>query len=232
MNPLLQLTLKTEHLLSKLNKSFLRKTDRQYKAVEQWYKDDPHSLKRSTFDFLNENSVVLDLGGYEGQWSSDVYSRYKCKIFIFEPVAVYADLIAKRFQNNSDISIFQFGLGNKESELEISVNAFASSVIAQKDSSKKEKILIKDFLSFVKEHNIEQLDLIKINIEGSEFDLLEYLIRHDHLKKIKGLLIQFHKFAPNATSRMENIKSNMNDTHDCIFSYEFVWEYWQLKSTK
>jgi FkbM family methyltransferase len=231
MNPFLAITLKTENILSKLNKSLLRKADAQYKVVERWYKDDPHSLKRSTFNFLNEDSIVFDLGGYEGQWSSDIYARYKSKILIFEPIKSYADLIADRFKPNKDIKVYQFGLGIGDSEIDITIDAFASSVITQNNNRKKEKIQIKDFLAFLNENRIKSIDLIKINIEGSEFDLLEYLIQHDYLKKITGLLIQFHRFAPNAISRMENIKSNMKNTHECIFSYEFVWEFWQLKST-
>jgi hypothetical protein len=44
--------------------------------------------------------MVFDVGGYEGQWSSDIFSKYVCHIHIFEPVPEYADQIASRMLND------------------------------------------------------------------------------------------------------------------------------------
>jgi hypothetical protein len=46
---------------------------------------------------LDEHSLVLDLGGYEGQWTSDIVARYGCRVHVFEPVPEFAAAIAKRF---------------------------------------------------------------------------------------------------------------------------------------
>ena len=35
---------------------------------------------------LSEDSIVFDLGGYDGQWSSDIFSKYRCTVYCFEPV--------------------------------------------------------------------------------------------------------------------------------------------------
>jgi hypothetical protein len=32
------------------------------------------------------DGVVLDVRGYEGQWASDIFARYGCRIHVFEPV--------------------------------------------------------------------------------------------------------------------------------------------------
>ena len=41
-------------------------------------KDDAEKLR---LDYnLNENSVVFDLGGYEVQWASDIFSKYLSSI--------------------------------------------------------------------------------------------------------------------------------------------------------
>ena len=29
---------------------------------------------------LNEESIVFDLGGYHGQWASDIFNKYMCNI--------------------------------------------------------------------------------------------------------------------------------------------------------
>ncbi len=222
---------KAEKGLSKLNKHLLRKIDRQYPIVEQWYKEDPHSLKRSTFDHLNSNSIVFDLGGYEGQWTSDIYSRYRCSVYVFEPVKQFYSLISERFKENSDIKVFRFGLGNNETMLTISVNEFASSVIKSFDGCISEEIQIKKFKSFIEDHKIQTIDLIKINIEGSEYELLQHIIDIEFIAHIKGLLVQFHNFEESSEIKMKNLKNALSKTHEPVFQYEFVWEYWILKSS-
>lgn len=229
MSALLKFTQKAEHALRLLNNSLRRKSDNQFLAVEKWYSEDPHSLKRSTFDYLDESSVVFDLGGYEGQWTSDIYSRYRSQVYVFEPVKEYASLITSRFKKNNDIRVFDFGLGHTDQELEITIDKFASSVVHRKDNAASEKIRIKNFLAFVEDQQISRIDLVKINIEGSEFDLLEYLLSEQFMPRITGILVQFHNFAPRAEARMRAIKSGLQATHDCVFEYNFVWEYWKLR---
>src|SRR5256885_11505788 len=110
MNPIANVFGKAEGLFRKLKKNILLKSDKQYYYLNKWYKEDPRNLKRSSFNYLDENSIVFDLGGYEGQWSSDIYSRYNCIIHIFEPVKEYADIITQRFIKNNKIYIHHFGL--------------------------------------------------------------------------------------------------------------------------
>lgn len=32
---------------------------------------------------LNEDSVVFDLGGYKGEWTEKIFSKYRCYIYVF-----------------------------------------------------------------------------------------------------------------------------------------------------
>ncbi len=61
-----------------------------------WFRDNGDKTLRLNYD-LNQNSVVIDLGGYEGQWSSDLFSKYCCNIYIFEPYQEYVSKIKDRF---------------------------------------------------------------------------------------------------------------------------------------
>jgi len=54
---------------------------------------------------LSRNSIVFDLGGYKGQWASDVYSRYLCTIYVFEPVKEFFEKIKDKFSKNSKIKV-------------------------------------------------------------------------------------------------------------------------------
>ena len=221
---------KVRNVIDGSMKAIQRKTDVQYAALEKWYKEDPHSLRRSSFDFLGDDSIVFDLGGYEGQWASDIAARYSCNIFIFEPVKEYYDIISDRFKFNRKIKCFQWGLSDKASQVEINVNEFASSIFQQdKHPSKKESISLKSFSDFRGQNQLETIDLMKINIEGGEYDLLEGIISNGEISCVNNLLIQFHNFVPDANKRKQNIKKNLAQTHQVIFDFEYVWEHWKLK---
>ena len=89
--------------------------------VQKWYSDGGDFAMRFSYD-LDENSVVFDLGGYKGQWASDLFSRYKCYIFVFEPVALFAEIISDRFKKNDQIQVFACGLSAKTRKEQINVD--------------------------------------------------------------------------------------------------------------
>jgi len=221
---------KTEGLIRKIKLRLQRSSSVQFNEVERWYQDDPHNLKRSDFDFLTPDSIAFDLGGYEGEWASNLYARYNCNIHVFEPVSIYANILKKRFSTNNKIKVYAIGLAEADSEATISIDKFASRLIENGNSSKaSEKILLRSFNDFISEKGIEKIDLLKINIEGAEFPLLEKLAETGTLSKIKCLLIQFHDFADNANTRRKIIQDSLAITHTQLWNYEFVWECWIIK---
>lgn len=194
---------------------------------EHWFADNGDKTYRLFYEELNESSLVFDLGGYEGQWTSDIYSMYRCKIHIFEPVITFAENMGNRFSKNPDIIIHKFGLSNKNEILEIGIDNDSTSVFKKGKEIAKAKLIGAD--QFLKENKINKIDLMKINIEGTEYDLLEHLLNTGHVKNIKNIQVQFHSFVPNAEERMLNIQNELNNTHELTYQYKFIWENWKLK---
>ena len=60
---------------------------------------------------LNKESIVIDAGGYQGWFAENIHNKYKCKVYIFEPVKIFYDEISKKFGGNPDVKVFNFGLG-------------------------------------------------------------------------------------------------------------------------
>lgn len=195
--------------------------------VVPWLKANGDRTLRLNYDLLNKDSLVFDIGGYVGDWSKNIFSKYACNIFIFEPVKSFSQDISTRFKNNNAIRVFNFGLGNRNKSSYISLNGDASSTL--KDGRNKEKIEIKNISEFITDNNISTIDLMKINIEGGEYDLLESLIDNNLIKNIKNIQVQFHDFFPGDKERMENIQTALKETHSITYQYLFVWENWKLK---
>ena len=82
---------------------------------------------------------------------------------------------------------------------------------------------------FIQQNDISTIDLIKINIEGCEYDLLDHLIESGISGDIVNIQVQFHPFVPDAETRMKRIQDQLSRTHRLTYQYPFVWENWKRK---
>jgi FkbM family methyltransferase len=198
---------------------------------EKWYTDGQEKKLRYNYD-LNNQSVVIDVGGYEGDFAAEIVSRYQCSVYVFEPVSAFVDILKDRFSKNQKIKIIAKGLGASNSYLDIHVMDEASSFNRSESDHKKgnvEKIQIVDVYDFFMTEQIEKVDLIKINIEGAEYDLLDRMIANGLIQKCTNLQVQFHDFYPDFSARYKNIYDALTKTHVLTYRYPFVWENWQTK---
>lgn len=199
----------------------------QARVFRRWKNDRGEKLR---YEYpLGEDSVVFDVGGYEGEWSEEIAARYHPTIHIFEPVTEYADALKKKFAGNAKIFVHDCGLSNKNGSAEIVLDNNGSSLYIH--GAKREQITLVEASGFILHNKIERIDLMKINIEGGEYDVLENLIETGVAQRIKNIQIQFHHFVPNAKMRMEKIHTALRKTHRPTYHYEFVWENWEKITT-
>jgi len=198
----------------------------QEKRVIPWFEIQGDKTLRLDYD-LNEKSLVFDLGGYEGQWTSDIFSKYCCFIHIFEPVEEFSKNIEKRFYKNEKIIVHSYGLSNKNEMVKITLDKTSSSIF--KSGKETSDVLLLRAIDFMKQNNIQSIDLMKINIEGGEYDLLEHFIETGFINNIKNIQVQFHDFVTTTEQRMLKIQKNLEKTHFLTYQYPFVWENWRKK---
>lgn len=191
--------------------------------IKRWFADQGDQTHRLNYN-LNESSVVVDLGGYEGKWADNVYSKYNCTVHVFEPVESFCNGIRSRFNGNPKIIVHQSALGHVPGEATITMSADGSSMFGEGADKVPIKIeSVHDFLS-----SVSKVDLVKINIEGGEYDLLDCLSESE-LSKIANIQVQFHTFYPNCQERRNAIREKLSKTHTITYNYDFVWENWKLK---
>ena len=81
----------------------------------------------------------------------------------------------------------------------------------------------------MRELRTRKIDLLKINIEGGEFDIIPAIIESGDVKNVSYLQIQFHNFITHANEQRIIIRNQLAITHLEIWNYDFVWESWKLK---
>lgn len=172
---------------------------------------------------LNEKSIVFDLGAYEGEFYSKILSKYNCFVHAFEPIKSFYDTCPKIREK---LKLNNFALGNQNTNFEISLlgNCSSSFLDGKKEICKKIK-----FIDYVDSNNIQNIDLLKINIEGAEYELLEEIISKKYQIQIKNILVQFHNLSNNPIERRQEIIQKLQETHKLKFSYDFVWECFEKK---
>ena len=190
--------------------------------MRKWRQAKGDYTHRLDYD-LNENSIVFDVGGYEGWFADQIWNEFKCQIHIFEPVPEFYLSIEKRFEGNKKIWVHNYGLASKNKNTEIFMNGDATSVYVKKGKA------IPIFLRDIKNILYGEIDLMKLNIEGGEFPLLKSVIDQELVEKIKNIQVQFHDHIPNAVEMRNKIREGLSKTHRCTYDYEFIWENWERK---
>lgn len=175
---------------------------------------------------LNEDSLVLDIGGYRGEWAFNMFSKYKCHFLIFEPVEKYYKFIQERFKDVPKVEVFNFGLSDISTETPIYLNEDGTSIYSK--TSISENIQIKNIVEFIKEKNIQSVDLIKINAEGVEYEIMEELIKNDLINIVKKFQIQYHKLVPKYEERRNSINKYLKqNNYKQLYCFDYVWEEWE-----
>jgi FkbM family methyltransferase len=194
------------------------------KTIEDWVNNNGDYTHRLNYD-LNENSIVFDLGGYEGWFTEQINNKYKSKIFCFEPIIDYFNLIKEKFIGYNNIIIFPLAVSNNNDQNFIYLNNDSTSMYVVGENRFVINCVTLD--NIMKHCNLNKIDLIKINIEGAEYDLLDYMILNNLIDKCDNIQVQFHNTINDYESRYDKIKTELEKTHHLTYRYPFVWESWK-----
>jgi len=179
---------------------------------------------------LDEDSVVFDIGAYEGNFTQKVVDKFNCNVYAFEPLPEMYEYLNKKFKKNKKVKIYSFGLLDETKNANISSYDAGSSLFTRTEAVPNKKIELREFKCFVTDNNITNIDYVYMNIEGSEYKLLNHIIDTGYIHNIQNLQIQFHNYLPNAKKERNKIRTNLKKTHICIFNYPFIWEGWKIKT--
>jgi FkbM family methyltransferase len=201
------------------------------REIRRWIRDRGDQLLRYNYP-LNSDSVIVDVGGFKGDWAAAMQSKYDPYIYIFEPVKEYYEQCVNRFKENSKISVFNYGLSDADLSIPINVTGDASSVKPGAISGCLEMIRLRTTDEVFKELGLSDIALLKINIEGGEYDLLPCLISTGAVASVAYIQVQFHNFIADCESKKAAISQRLSETHAQTWCYEFVWESWERLNPK
>lgn len=197
---------------------------------KKWFSDSGDKRHRIYgYGRLSPNDVYFDVGSFTGQFAKQFYEKHKCIVYCFEPIENLYKKTLKVFENVENSNCYHFGLGAKTEELDISLTGDASSLYLTEKADKTEKVKIVAIDDFIEREGINNIKVIKINIEGAEYDLLDHALDTGITDKMENIQVQFHTFIDNCEERRDNIRKRLSETHELTWDYPFIWENWRRK---
>lgn len=168
-------------------------------------------------DAINENSIVYSFGvGEDISFDVDIINRYNPFLYLFDPtpraksffdkmkilsevndsyydeVQRYNYLLNKKIFDKTNFN--KYGLSNvcKNVKMYFPTNEAHVSLSEFENGKSNVGIFLdlKDLKTIMEEKNHSKIDVLKMDIEGSEFDVIDFILENNI--DIKHLLIEFH----------------------------------------
>ncbi len=160
---------------------------------------------------ININSF-LDVGSHRGLYTDLILNNFKInKVIMFEPQVEIFKYIKKKYKNFKKIKIINKAVSNNKIKKTIFINKHDLTSSLTKLNEKNlylqlksklfgsniKKMIINSYkvetiqlASVIEKEKLKNIDLLKIDTEGHEFEVLFGLKRK--IKKVKIILIEFH----------------------------------------
>jgi FkbM family methyltransferase len=166
-------------IIKNLIKKFLYKFNLRLMHKYNYYFGIDSSIKKILAKKINK-LVIFDIGANLGQ-SVERFRKYQknAKIFSFEPDPKIYKVLELKKNNDPNLFTYNIALSNKKEKsiLYTQNNSGENSLLKMNTNKLKSNIPIKiqcnTISSFCKEKKIKKIDILKIDTQGSEFNIIK-----------------------------------------------------------
>ncbi|OHD41258.1 MAG: hypothetical protein A2086_14455, partial [Spirochaetes bacterium GWD1_27_9] len=217
-------------------KNFIRNIIRQIKAIfgkDYVFRKQQKGLKYKWVgnlyggfyvapQFIDKESIVYSFGiGEDTSFDEDIIKEFGCNVYGFDPTPKSIQFV-KNKNTSSNFHFYQYGIDSKDGFCLFyppeDPNFVSCSVIEKKETKDKAfEVQMKKFSTIVAELGHKKIDLLKMDIEGGEYSVIEDIIKTSI--PIKQILIEFHhRFLKNGVQKTKNILNILNNNGFKIFA--------------
>ena len=180
-----------------------------------------YNNKKKIYEFFknkikNRLITVVDIGAHRGETIDFFLENFKIKkILAFEPnLSLFKYLNNKKKKFDKKVILLNFGVGLKKSTKILNIMADSSSstinainrksdyykrkmkflsifFFSKKFLTKKQKISVNNLSYFIKKNNFKNIDILKIDAEGYEYNILKGINNLD-FRKIRFIYFEHH----------------------------------------
>ncbi len=160
----------------------------------------PHMYREVYLDLVyadipKDYKVILDIGANIGITAQYFKDRAK-KVYSIEPSSQHFEALKKNKEYNqwSNVEIFNIAIADRDGYMQLNKYDDNYTTYSLTTKFKKDSEIVKTMAidTFLKENKIEEVDFMKLDVEGAE----DLILRSDGFKKvvnkIKRIEIEFH----------------------------------------
>lgn len=153
------------------------------------------------FSNSNKHKTIIDTGAHKGEFTDLVLSNL-CNVTIhqFEPQQVCIDVLEKKYENNDNVIINEFALSNTEGQSQIYYTEEGTGGASLTERKLKhndatiegnEQVDIDTLDRYINNSDVDNIDLLKVDVEGNELNVLRGSEDLFNNKKIKACSFEF-----------------------------------------
>lgn len=153
---------------------------------------------------LGPKSIVLDLGGHKGEFSSIIIKNYGCTCHVIEAMPE----LYEKIPQSAHLHTYHYAAGSHEGTLtfHVSLNPESNSIrLKTHDTLRSIEVPTISIPMFMKKHWVSSIDLLKMDIEGAEIDVFHGM-DDELLKSITQITVEFHDFIPEMNMEQDVLK--------------------------
>lgn len=149
---------------------------------------------------LNSDSIVLDVGSNFGIVIDELQSC-GCKIYSFEPHPIFYSMLQEKHSENENVILSDSAVWNKtETKKFFFKRSFerlngGATLMSEKtnitDKNLNKEVQCIDVLEVIDSIDSE-IDVLKMDVEGAEYEILERLLQSNSINKIKSIYYEDH----------------------------------------
>jgi FkbM family methyltransferase len=176
-------------------------SDRVAKMIDMHGEYEPRTTKIIKNN-LDSGDFAIDIGAHIGHHTTTMRQCVESGgcVWAFEPNPRNADYIRTSLKQSgwSNVELFELALSNSESSAQLLIPtttntgtaAISDANLNTANSKETYSVEMKKLTSIINKRNIENINLLKIDVEGGETSIIEDL--NGHLNNIETIILEFH----------------------------------------
>ena len=147
---------------------------------------------------IGEKDVVVDIGAHIGGFAVQAARlAHRGRVYAYEPASNNFAILAENRQLNGvyNLQIYNKAITNRHGKMALylpGANGALGSLL-QETSSAKEMVQVTTLTDIIAEHGIEQIDFLKVDAEGSEYDIF-FHYPEETLARVRRVVMEYHEF--------------------------------------
>jgi len=124
-------------------------------------------------------------------------------VFAFEPNSANFKFLDNKFRHHNNIHPLKLALGKTAGTIDLFIPrdpsgypSVSSTIVPSNTMTSniqgKEEVAVISLSQFCRDYGIHEIDILKLDIEGSEYDVLDDLFESGLINKIRAIYVEFH----------------------------------------